>query len=410
MNQRDPNTNEEEIGRMGFSAQKTCPSCSCKNTSMFHRVDQVPVHSVLLMTSRDMALNYPKGDIALALCGGCGFIWNTAFDARLLEYSTQYEETQAFSPTFATFHQQLAASLIERYDLRKKVVLEIGCGKGDFISLLCQMGENSGIGFDPAYISTRNASPAKDRVTFVQDFYSEKHGPCGADFVCCKMTLEHIPDTARFVAMVRQAVGDRPETVVFFQVPDTKRILREVAFWDIYYEHCSYFGAGSLARMFRGCGFDIINVYTEYADQYLMLEARPGNETHRRPLAAEENVASLAKDVKHFCREYQRKVESWTRVIQEGRKKALRMVVWGSGSKGVSFLTTLGIRDEIEYVVDINPHKHGKYMPGTGQQIVPPTFLQEYRPDRVIVMNSIYQDEIARALREMGLSPELLPL
>jgi hypothetical protein len=62
------------------------------------------------------------------------------------------------------------------------------------------------------------------------------------------MTLEHIAPTGDFVGAVRRAVGDDPQTVVFFQVPDVIRILKEQAFWDIYYEHCNYFSAGSLAR------------------------------------------------------------------------------------------------------------------------------------------------------------------
>jgi len=65
------------------------------------------------------------------------------------------------------------------------------------------------------------------------------------------MTLEHIADTADFIKMVRGSLQDSPSTDVFFQVPDVLRVLEEEAFWDIYYEHCSYFSIGSLARLFR---------------------------------------------------------------------------------------------------------------------------------------------------------------
>jgi hypothetical protein len=74
----------------------------------------------------------------------------------------------------------------------------------------------------------------------------------------------------------------------------------------------------------------------------------------------------------------------------------------------VAFLTTLRIQDEIEYAVDINPYKHGTYMAGTGQQIVAPEFLREYRPDVVIVMNPIYCNEIRRDLNRMGVTAELM--
>ena len=74
-----------------------------------------------------------------------------------------------------------------------------------------------------------------------------------------------------------------------------------------------------------------------------------------------------------------------------------KAVVWGSGSKGVAFLTALNLHTpdcEIEYVVDINPFREGKYMAGTGQEIVSPAFLKRYKPDLAIAMNPIYQPEI----------------
>ena len=84
-------------------------------------------------------------------------------------------------------------------------------------------------------------------------------------------------------------------------------------------------------------------------------------------------------------------------------------MLWGAGSKGVNFLNILDIAHEaVEYVVDINPRKHGCYICGSGQQIVPPSFLQDYQPDVIILMNSVYQDEVASAIREMGVTAEIM--
>jgi hypothetical protein len=82
-------------------------------------------------------------------------------------------------------------------------------------------------------------------------------------------------------------------------------------------------------------------------------------------------------------------------------------VLWGGGSKAVAFLTTIKLQAGLDYVVDINPYKHGTFLPGVGQEVVSPEFLQGYRPDVVIVMNSIYLDEIGRDLEGLGLVPEL---
>ncbi|MFH1674067.1 MAG: class I SAM-dependent methyltransferase [Pseudomonadota bacterium] len=378
--------------------------------SVFYQVNNFPVHSVLNMPTRAKALNYPTGDILLGFCCNCGFISNVAFDAGLLEYSSDCEESQGFSSTFNKFSHNLATYLIEKYDLHHKDILEIGCGKGEFLTLLCELGQNRGVGFDPAYVRGRHTSKAADRITFIQDFYSEKYAGYQADFICCKMTLEHIHRTEQFVSTVRQAIEDRLNTIVFFQIPDVTRILRDCAFEDIYYEHCSYFSPGSLARLFRKCRFDVIHLATEYDDQYLIIEAKPADPPSLPPLPREDDIEKLKHYVEGFQTKYQSKLFSWQKRLQKISAKDQRLVLWGSGSKAVSFLTTFQVYDAIEYVVDINPYRHGSYMAGTGQEIVAPEFLQEYNPDMVIIMNPIYYDEIKQDLNRMGLNPHLLTL
>lgn len=390
--------------------EHVCPSCSGKGMRVFHREASVPTNSCILMGSREEAIGYPRGQIELAFCPKCGFISNMAFDARLTEYSGRYEETQGFSDTFNAFHRKLAEQLIERHNLRGRDVLEIGCGKGEFLLLLAELGDNRGTGFDPGYRDDRTVGEAARNVRFVRDFYSEKYAEHNADFVCCKMTLEHIHPTAEFVGTVRRAIGDRRDVMVFFQVPDTTRILRDCAFEDVYYEHCSYFGPGSLARLFRRSGFEVLHIETAYADQYLTIEARPALGTSGVPLAAEDDLELLARYVDAFPSKLEDQLARWRGVVTLAARAGKKVVLWGSGSKGVSFLTMVGVGDLIEYVVDINPYRQGYYMPGGGQRIVAPAFLAEYRPDQVIVMNSIYRDEIAREISAMGLAPEVLAL
>ena len=115
------------------SVHRPCPSCGQVGLSVFYEVENVPVNSVLLVDSRQEALDFQRGDIRLAVCPACGFIANIAFDEALTQYSARYEATQGYSPTFNKFHRALAQELIDRYDLRGKDVIEIGCDKGDFI-------------------------------------------------------------------------------------------------------------------------------------------------------------------------------------------------------------------------------------------------------------------------------------
>lgn len=394
------------------SADQACPACGSSGMSIFYEVNNVPVNSVLLVMSRQEALDFQTGDITLAVCPQCGFISNIAFDEALTQYTERYEATQGYSPTFNKFHQALAEDLIEKYDLRGKDIIEIGCDKGDFITMLCEMGENRGVGFDPAYVPGRHPSPAAERLTFIPDFYSEKYADYRADFICCKMTLEHIPNVGEFVATVRRSIGDKHEAIVFFQIPNARYVLCDVAFWDIYYEHCSYFTKGSLGRLFRANGFEVKKLWTVYDDQYLMIEARPVEGlSGSAPLADEESPADTWGMVDYFVKNYEAKRSDWARKLHEMKSAGQKVVLWGGGSKGVAFLTTLGQTiDDIAYAVDINPIKTGTFMAGTGQEIVAPAFLREYRPDVVIIMNPVYLEEITRDLHDMGLHPEIYTL
>lgn len=389
-------------------ADVICQSCSSGDIRIFHRLEAVPSNSCILLSSRGEAMNYPKGNIYLGFCERCGFISNVAFDSRLTEYSDRYEETQGFSPTFNEFQKKLAEELIERYQLHNKDIIEIGCGKGEFLNLLCEAGNNRGIGFDPGYLSDRNKGAAAHQINFIKDFYSEKYSHYQGDFIVCKMTLEHIFAPFEFLSMIRRSIGNSLNTVVYFQVPDVTRILKECAFEDIYYEHCSYFSPGSLIRLFHNCEFTVLRYETGYNNQYLMIEARPSAAKGESSLSGTDDLNKLKAFVANFETEYRNMISQWRTKLHDFGSKGQKVVLWGSGSKAVAFLTSLNIVNEVEFVVDINPHRHGFYMAGTGQRIVSPAFLKAYVPDVIIIMNSIYRNEIQKDIERMGLEPELL--
>jgi len=373
---------------------------------IFHTAKGVPTNSCILLSTKTEALDYPKGDIALGFCDVCGFVGNTAFDPVLTEYSGRYEETQGFSPTFQRFHQGLADRLIEKFDLKDREILEIGCGKGEFLLLLCEDGKNRGVGYDPGYLADRHAPAPGENVRFVADFYTEECTDTAADFVCCKMTLEHIPETQEFVRMVRLAQGDRPAEI-FFMIPEASRILQDCSFEDVYYEHCSYFSPHSLERLFKAAGFFPTEIGNEYDGQYLTIAASTAD-GGQGPQAGPEQLAELTGWVKGFPKLFASQLEFWRGRLDSWRADGKTAVIWGSGSKGVSFLTTLGLDDGIAGAVDINPHRQGYFMPGTGHKIFSPDDLVELKPDVVIVMNPIYREEIAADLAKRGLTPEIL--
>ena len=389
---------------------QVCPNCLSKGMLLFYKLNKVPVHSVLNIPSKVEATNFPQGNISLGMCESCGFISNMDFNPELLSYSSDCEESQGFSGTYNEFAYRTAADLIEKYNLYKKNVIEIGCGKGEFLTLLCEMGDNLGVGFDPAYSPGRNKEGTKARVTFIQDYYSERYSNYQGDLICCRMTLEHIHDPANFIDMVRRSIGNHSNVIVFFQVPDVTRILRDCAFEDIYYEHCSYFTPGAIGRLFLKNSFELLDVRSVYDEQYIILEARPlqrgkGNRDHLK-----NDLATMRDCAVKFQKTYQSKVDFWRKQLSMIKTENKKAVIWGSSSKGVSFLTNLGVYDEIQYVVDINPFRQGSYMAGTGQLIIAPDVLREYKPDIIIIMNSIYKKEIQKDLTKMGLTPQIMTL
>jgi hypothetical protein len=383
-----------------------CWSCGRPDPQPFYRLEGIPISSCVLLSSHAEAVGFPRGDLELCFCEACGFIQNGLFDPALLDYSQDYEESQGFSPTFAAFAQGLVDRLIELYGIRGKKVFEIGCGKGDFLSLICKSGDNQGLGIDPGFREGRLAPDVDARV--VQAFFTEPAVDLTGDLICCRHTLEHIQPVGDFVSLVHQSAAQQAGSVVFFEVPDTSRILIEGAFWDIYYEHCSYFTLGSLGRLFRATGFDPLSLRKGYDDQYLLLEARVRVDDSTGSFPGEDDLDEIRSGVRSFVDATHAAIASWEDRLEEANAAGKKVVIWGASSKGVAFLTSLRNGDTVEYAVDINPYKQGRFMPGAGQEIVGPDFLEDYRPDLVIPMNPIYLEEIRSDLMGRGLTPELL--
>lgn len=394
----------------------TYPVCPESESIPLIDMDNVPVHCNVLWPTRAAALNAPRGDIHLTYLPACGHTYNPAFDAALMEYTQEYENSLHFSPHFQEYATALANGLVEKYDLYGKDIVEIGAGKGDFLIMLCAMSGNRGWGYDPSYVPEPGYTAPN--VTFVEDFYTEKYIDQRADLIVCRHVLEHIEDPDAFLAQVRRAVGEQ-QSVVFFEVPNALWTLRRGGIWDVIYEHCSYYSPSSLAHLFRRHGFRVLAVNEVFGGQFLTIEATPGNDDRPpttdnassvvgRPSSGEDDLDALTADARAFAASYAAKRDEWRARLRDLAAAGKRGVVWGAGSKGVTFLNATGAGEEIVAVVDINPRKQGKYVAGTGQRIVAPAELATLRPDFVIIMNANYREEIGGMLAEVGVAAELL--
>ncbi len=357
---------------------------------------------------------------ALHHCGSCGFVFNAAFDSGLVRYGEGYEETQGYSATFREFERRQAELLIERHNLRGKRIIEIGSGKGDFLALLCRLGENEGVGYDPSFAPARRPADSAG-VRYLAENFAEHNADGDADLIYSKMTLEHVAAPGRLLKAIRGAIPAGRSPAVVIQVPNWERIASECAFWDVYYEHRSYFSADSLAAAMSAAGFEVTKRELLYDNQYVSVEARPGAATGRErlperaaPVAQSSNrslpvAAPGAGDHLPAGVGFPQKIRQWRDAVRTAAEKG-PVALWGGGSKAVSFLTTLGLTREVGAVVDINPYRQGAYLAGSGHLIFAPEALVELRPATVFIMNPVYESEIRKSLDAMNVEAETTAL
>ena len=391
------------------NVQTNCPACGSANVQTFFELSAMPVLIGVQWPDAASAKHAARGDFRLEFCEGCGFIWNSRFDPARLEYSRRYDNALEFSPVFRQYAEELSRRLIDTYEIRNQRVVEIGCGKGYFLTLLCEQGNNRGVGFDPSYDTTRDKSAATDRIEYHQELFSENHAAHVGDLLCCRHVFEHIAQPLPFLQMIRRSLAGRRQTIVYFEVPDVRHILDHLSVWDIIYEHCSYFSRESLRTLFRRAGFEVLRLQQVYRSQFLSLDARGAAPDQSGRAEIPEDVSGLRLAVARFAGQVHEQTAHWRARLQHWQAADRCTVLWGAGAKAVTFLNILGLEDAIPCVVDINPHKQGLFLPGTGQPIVPPTFLRQLRPQVVVLMNPIYRAEVEASLRTLGVDAEVEP-
>ncbi|MEX2624542.1 MAG: class I SAM-dependent methyltransferase [Acidimicrobiia bacterium] len=362
----------------------------------------IPLSSLILMDTQEEAKAFPRGDLQLVVCTECGFIFNMSFRPEVVDYTLPYESSQDFSPRFRQFKQELIDHLINSYDIKGKEVLEIGCGDASFLEALCHQADAKGFGIDPTFDPTRLSADAA--VSGIQDFYNVTHVDLTADLICCRHTLEHVQPVGEFVDLVRQSAVRTTGSVVFFEIPDTDRILEEGAFWDVYYEHCSYFTLPSLANLFRSRGFEVLRLKKGYDDQYLLIDSVVSSPN---PDFDKSKVRTVVDRSERFRDAAATAIRGWSDLIAMAADSGRTVALWGASSKAVAFLASVDVEDSISVAVDINPFKQNKYLPGSGLPVIGPETLPTVAPDLVIVMNPIYVPEIRQTLDDLELHPEI---
>ena len=340
--------------------------------------------------------------ITLWGCKDCIFVFNADFNPDNIDYVSDYDNTQEYSQYFLRYIKRLGKRLIKKYDLKNKSVVEVGCGKGGFLKILYQSGVKNINGFDPSYVDhDEEIDNLVIKKYFSPDFLKEK-----VDFVVCRHVLEHIPNPYEFVNSIVSCLKD--DGVMYFEFPSLEWIVKHKAFFDFYYEHCNYFTKDSVITLFRQFGFTSITINFGLKGQYFQVEMRRDNERNSvsetekdkealRKIFLRKNIAEkLFREISDFL---ESEIRKWKDMVE----KLDNFVVWGAGAKGITFLNRLNIpQEKCRYVIDINPKKHNKFVPITGQKIVSPQILMEENIKNIIVMNPAYKDEIISCAKKYG--------
>jgi len=323
---------------------------------------------------------------------------------------TEYAYFSSYSTAWLKHAEDYTAMITERLKLGpKSLVVELASNDGYLLQYFVKKGIPA-LGIEPA---ANVAKVAVERgVDTLVKFFGKELGASlaaegkSADLILGNNVLAQVPDLNSFVGGIRALL--KPTGTVTIEFPHLQKLVEENQFDTIYHEHFSYFSLVAVERIFAAHDmtiFDVEEIWTHGGS--LRIYARPAADASRpvsaavKDLRAREEAAGYL-DVKMYAR-YEEQVRETKRKILElliaAKREGKRVVGYGAPGKGNTLLNYCGIRtDFIDFTVDRNPYKHGRFLPGTHIPIFPPEKLDEVRPDYVFILPWNLKAEIMKQL------------
>jgi hypothetical protein len=331
---------------------------------LLYRQTQFPIFQNRMYDTQAEAQACPKGDVQLVEDHRTGLVYNAAFQSALMTYDANYQNEQALSRLFQE-HLETVSNIIDR-GMGREAIIEVGCGKGFFLEMLLEKGFDV-TGFDPTY---EGANPK------VMKHYFEPGVGITAEGLVLRHVLEHIQDPFDFLLQLQEANGGSGK--IYIEVPCFDWICEHHAWFDIFYEHVNYFRLSDFHRMFGS----VIESGHLFGGQYLYVVAELA--TLRKP---EIDLNDSVIFPKNFADSVSTRLQN----------TPSHTTIWGGASKGVIFaLLKARAGQSVNTVIDINPAKQGKYLPGTGLLVQSPAEALGDLPvaSTIYIMNSNYSEEI----------------
>jgi nucleoside-diphosphate-sugar epimerase/SAM-dependent methyltransferase len=353
----------------------------------------------------------------------CVYVCGTCFLVQLQQYVsaedifTEYAYFSSYSDSWVDHARRYADQMIERLDLGpRSLVVELASNDGYLLQHFVQRGVPS-LGIEPA-ANVAAAAVERGVPTRVEFFGEQSAGQLlaegqAADLIAANNVLAQVPDLNDFVAGIKVLLA--PTGVATVEFPHLGRLIEGNQFDTIYHEHFSYFSLYTTERVFAAHGMTIydvdqlpthggsLRVYARHAED----ETKPvtGRVEALRRQELDDGVNRL-----DYYRSFGQQVISTKHRLLEfliaAKAEGRSIVGYGAPGKGNTLLNYCGIRtDFLDYTVDRNPYKQGRYLPGTHIPILHPDRLRETRPDYVLILPWNLADEIMRQLafvREWG--------
>jgi hypothetical protein len=319
------------------------------------------------------------------------FVENADFDISLATYDDNYQNSQAHSGIFLQHMKDVLALLKNEFPNGGRIV-EVGCGKGDFVELVTADGHFDITGYDATY---EGSSP------LIYKKYLNTTDRIDADLVVLRHVLEHIQAPHQFLSMLQEVFGTGK---IYIEVPSYDWIIENQAFFDITYEHVNYFSQSALQALF---GNTSLKSGLFFGDQYQYVIADITSLSHQfSQIYDGDDWTDLDFDT--LFPNVPGKIASIEKYLHSNGK----VYIWGAATKGCMFLAHCANRgsliDRIEFAIDVNPQKSGKFLPGSLVAIKGPEafYKSANAADILLICNPNYEHEIRMNLQQHGL-PDL---
>jgi SAM-dependent methyltransferase len=323
---------------------------------------------------------------------------------------TEYAYFSSYSDSWVDHARRYTEAMIDRFGLGAgSMIVELASNDGYLLQHFVERGVPV-LGVEPA-VNVAEAAEARGVPTLTRFFGRELAGELAADrgqadLVVANNVLAQVPDLNDFVAGIARLLA--PGGVVTVEFPHLVRLLEGNQFDTIYHEHFSYFSFGTARRIFGRHGielFDVEELATHGGSLRIFGRHRdaPGPAPSARvdALAAREAAAGMETLAPYlgFGARVERTKRRLLEFLVQAKDEGASIAGYGAPGKGNTLLNYCGIRtDFLDYTVDRNPYKHGRFTPGTHIPIHPPERLAETRPDYILILPWNLKDEIIAQL------------